>query len=158
DDAQEAGRTSPAPAAVRDNRSSASAPNPANINVARIAQRMAQLENDIAAALEANAALRKRNEAIQQGREEQIARIRALEADNERLSEHRSLASGMQERFEQQLREQSLHTDGQLKEVQSARFAEKLKIDQEREEFRRQTTQMATQIAALQEDNRRLQD
>lgn len=128
------------------------------INVARIMQRMAQLEADIAEAHDANAALQKRNQAIQEAREEQIVRIRALEADNERLSEHHTLATGMQERFEQQLREQSLQVDAQLKEIQSARFAERLRADQEREEFRHQAADMGAQIAALQQDNRRLHE
>jgi chromosome segregation ATPase len=129
-----------------------------SVNVARILQRMAQLEADIADAYEANAALQKRNDAIQAACDEHMVRIRALEMDNTRLAEHHALAGGMQERFEQQLHEQSQHTDSQLTELQSARFAERLRMDQEREEFRRHSAQMAAQITALQEENRNLQD
>ena len=149
------GEASPPP--LRDS-GGADASGQPGLNVARILQRMAQLEADIAAAHEANAALRKRNEAIQAARDEQLVRIRALETDNTRLAEHHALASGMQERFEQQLREQSQQTDGQLTELQSARFAERLRMDQEREEFRRQIAQMSVQVTALQQDNRKLQD
>ncbi|HEY4370241.1 MAG TPA: FHA domain-containing protein [Steroidobacteraceae bacterium] len=128
------------------------------VNIARILQRMAQLESDIVAAHEANAALHKRNQSIHSARDEQMVRIRALEADNARLAGHHALADGMQERFEQQLREQSQHSDDQFKELQSARFAERLQMDQEREDFRRQATSMAAQVAALQQDNHKLQD
>jgi chromosome segregation ATPase len=157
DEVAEVARQPPS-SAPRDTTGSTASNNEFNLNVARILQRMAQLEADIADAHEANAALQKRSDAIQAARDEQMVRIRALETDNARLAEHHSLSGGMQERFEQQLREQSQHTDTQLTELQSARFAERLRMDQEREDFRRQLTETAAQVTALQQDNRRLQD
>lgn len=128
------------------------------VNVERILKRIAEVEADVVAAHEANAALQKRADAIQADREQQALRIKALEAENARLGEHRSLADEMVQRLERQLREQAQHSDAQLMEAHTARLAERSQADQRREQLEQQISQLTEQGTTLHKDHRGLQE
>jgi hypothetical protein len=100
-------------------------------NVERILKRIAELEAEITAAHEVNAALQKRNKAIEADRDQQVLRIRSLEGENARLCEHRTLSEEMVARFERELREQSQRAQAEFKELQSTNCAERLRADQD---------------------------
>jgi pSer/pThr/pTyr-binding forkhead associated (FHA) protein len=127
------------------------------VNVERILKRIAELEGEITAAHEANAALQKRSKAIEADRDQQALRARSLEAENARLCEHRTLSEEMVARFERELREQSQHADAAFKELQSTSSAERLRADQEREDLQRQLDKIAARSAELQENYCELQ-
>lgn len=128
------------------------------VNVDRILKRIADLEADIVAAHAANAVLQKRNEAAQLEQELHVSRAQALEAENARLVEHRTLADEMAQRFERQLRETSQRHDAQLKELHSAHAAERSRADEKQKELDREISRMAAEAAAAQQEHRTLQD
>jgi chromosome segregation ATPase len=128
------------------------------VNVERILTRIAEVEADIVAAHEANAVLQKRTDAIQAERDQQALHMRALEAENARLCEHRTLGDEMRQRLERQLREQSQHAQAQLKELRSTLEAEQSQSSQERTQLEHQIAQTSQRHATLQETHRTLQD
>src|SRR5262245_27318439 len=75
-------------------------------NVERILHRIAELESEITASHEANAVLQKRGRTVEADRDQHVQRIRALEAENARLGEHRTLADTKMEGLERQMAEQ----------------------------------------------------
>lgn len=128
------------------------------VNVERILKRIAEVEADVVAAHEANAVLQKRTDAIQAERNQQALHMRALEAENARLREHRALGDEMKQRLERQLREQSQQTAAELKELQSARQAERSQAGQQREQLEHQIEQLTQRYATAQENHRTLQE
>ena len=127
-------------------------------NVQRILRRIAELEGNIKASHEANAALAKRIESVQLERDQQVRRLQALETENARLREERTLADEMTQRFERQLREQAQQADAELRDVQAAFSSERAHADRERAELQEQVAQLSAQHAALQDRYRAVQD
>jgi pSer/pThr/pTyr-binding forkhead associated (FHA) protein len=127
-------------------------------NVERILKRIAELEAEITAAHEANAALQKRSKALEADRDREAQRARSIEAENARLCEHRVLAEEMVARGERELREQSQRAEAAFNELQSSSRAERLRSHREHEDLRRQIDRTAAETAALQEQNRELHD
>jgi chromosome segregation ATPase len=117
------------------------------VNVNRILKRISDLESDIVTAHEANAALQKRADAFQAERDTHAARIQALEAENARISEHRTLAEEMTQRLEQQLRDQAQRqTEAERRLAQMAA------------EHERRVAHMAAERGTLQQSHGELQE
>jgi chromosome segregation ATPase len=117
------------------------------VNVNRILKRISDLESDIVTAHEANAALQKRAEAFQTERDAHAARIQALEVENARIGEHRTLSEEMTQRLEQQLREQAQRqTEAERKLAQMAA------------EHERRVAHMAADRSTLQQSHVELQE
>jgi chromosome segregation ATPase len=93
-------------------------------NVERILHRIAELEAEITAAHEANAALQKRSKAIESERDQQLQRVRALEAESARLGEHRVLAESKVDSLERQLDEQAHRAKLEIEDLRSLHRAE----------------------------------
>jgi chromosome segregation ATPase len=128
------------------------------VNVERILKRIAEVEADIVAAHDANAVLQKRSDGLQAERDQQALHLRALEAENARLSEHRTLGDEMRQRLERQLGEHTRSADKQLKDSQAALEAARSQTTREREQLEHQISQMSQRYATLQESLRVVQD
>lgn len=128
------------------------------VDVDRILKRIADLEAELRAAHEMTAGLEARNDSVQADRDRQAQRIQALEAENARLFEHRSLAQEMAERLERKLREELQQSTGQLETLRSARAVERAKVDEERRNQEHRIGEMAAEHAALQGSNLSLQE
>ena len=128
------------------------------LNVDRILQRIADLEAEVVAAHEANAQLEEHREAIQADRDRHALRIQALEADNARLNEQRELSTEIAERLEKKLREQLEYANTQIDALRAALTAARTHADEELKNHQDRIDEMAAQHAALQGDNRSLQE
>jgi pSer/pThr/pTyr-binding forkhead associated (FHA) protein len=128
------------------------------VNVERILKRIADVEADIVAAQDANAALQKRGAEILADRDQHIERVRSLDDENARLREHRALADEMAQRLEQQLRAQLQQAAAEIAELQSARAAERQQANEQREQLERQLALLSERGETLQESQRTLQD
>jgi chromosome segregation ATPase len=128
------------------------------VNVDQILKRIAVLEDDIVKAHEANAALAKRGEAFEVQLEERAARIQTLEAENARLSEHRTLAIEMAERVERKLRQELQLAKTQIDEMHSAQVSARASSEDERRKFQDRIAQMDAASGAQQQEQLALRD
>jgi chromosome segregation ATPase len=126
------------------------------VNVERILKRIAVLEADITEAHEANVALQKRSKTVETERDQQTQRIRALENDNARLAEHRSLAEEMTRRLEQQLRDQTRRSEAELKELTEQRAQAIAALEKPLADEKAANSKLARQLAAKLHDCERL--
>jgi len=139
-------------------RATASGSEAVTVNVERILKRIAEVEAGIVAAQDANVALQKRGEQMQTDRDQHLEQLRALEAENSRLREHRALADEMAQRVEQQLRQQLQRATTEITELQSARAAERLRADEQCAQLERQIASMSERGESLQDSQRVMQD
>jgi chromosome segregation ATPase len=128
------------------------------VNVDRILKRIADLEADIVKAQDANAVLYKRNEALQEERDQHAARVETLEAEQARLAEHRKLAEEMGQRSEKQLREEVQRLEARLKESERTLATEKASAAELARRFAAKLSEHDKLITIIESHNRTIDD
>lgn len=103
-----------------------------SVNVDRLLQRIAELESGVAIARSENTELESRCQSLAADRAAFEVRIRAVETDNARLGEQRTISQELANRLEEQLREQAEQHRAQLADMDTAREAERSSAERNR--------------------------
>jgi pSer/pThr/pTyr-binding forkhead associated (FHA) protein len=123
-----------------------------------ILKRITDLEAQVVNLRGVNDGLKLRCDTLIAEREAQARGLLAIQADNARLVEHRSLAAEMTARLEEKLREQAAQSVVQITALQTQRNEENTKYEQVRTELQQHLAETRLQLAALQQDHNLLRE
>lgn len=123
-----------------------------------ILKRITDLEAQVVNLRGVNDGLKLRCDTLIAERDVQARGLLAIQADNARLVEHRSLAAEMTARLEEKLREQASQSVVQITALQTQRTEENTKHEQLRTELQQHLAETRLQLAALQQDHNLLRE
>ena len=118
-----------------------------------ILKRISDLETQVLNLQEVNDGLELHCTNLIAERDAQAKGLLAIQADNARLVEHRSLAAEMTSRLEEKLREQASQSVIQITALQTQRSEENARNEQVRAELQQHLAETRLQLAALQQDH-----
>lgn len=123
-----------------------------------ILKRITDLEAQVVNLRGVNDGLKLRCDTLIAERDVQARGLLAIQADNARLVEHRSLAAEMTSRLEEKLREQASQSTSQITALQTQRTEENTRSEQLRTELQQHLAETKLQLAALQQDHNLLRE